>query len=455
MLAVAHLDLDAFYAAVEERQKPSLRGRAVVVAGRGSRGVVTTANYAARALGVHSAMPSWQGRALAPNAAWVSPRMAAYAEHSVAALAPLYASFARIEQVASDEVYIDLTSALSGPGALSHDWLGDPHGAGLLLQRAVQRATGLSCSVGVARHKLGAKLTSETAKPGGVAVLDAQAEERLLPGLPAKALPGIGPVSAQRLAQGGIRTVSDLRAAGRLTLVSLLGTAHGGATWDLAHGRDERLVEHDRARKSVGSERTYDRDLHGLAEVRTALVPVFASAYARLLRSGASARTVTVKMRYADFTGETRATSLAAPSDEEQPLHEAAQRSLAGSGLLRPGALGVRLLGVAFSGLDDVTQLTLDAPERPDPAPTDDGEPDTEEERDPAEGAPVDEQAAPGSDVVHPEHGRGWLVGAGHGVASVRFETSTTPPARTRGIRLGDELRHTAPEPPRPESDAY
>ncbi|RKS73820.1 DNA polymerase-4 [Motilibacter peucedani] len=451
MLPVAHLDLDAFYAAVEERQKPSLRGRAVVIAGRGGRGVVATANYKARELGVHSAMPSWQGRALAPTAAWISPRMQAYSEHSAAALAPLYATFERIEQIASDEVYIDLTSARAG-AELRHDWTGDPAGAARALQRAVLRAVGLTCSVGVARHKLGAKLTSETAKPAGTAVLAADEEDAFLAALPAKALPGIGPVSAQKLGSAGIRTVGDLRSAGEHTLVGLLGSAHGTAMWDLAHGRDTRPVEHERVRKSVGSERTYARDLHGLDEVRAALGPVFADAYSRLVRSGSAARTVTVKLRYADFTGETRATSLAAPSDDERLLHDAAQRSLVASGAARPGALGIRLLGVAFSSLDEVTQLTLDAPERvvhdlAEPAE----DPDEVEQ---SAGAIVAEDSAPGADVLHESLGRGWLVGAGHGVASVRFETSTSAPARTRGVPLGDALRHTSPEPPRPEPDA-
>jgi DNA polymerase-4 len=259
-------------------------------------------------------------------------------------------------------------------------------------------------------------------------------------------------VSAQKLGSAGIRTVGDLRSAGSHTLVGLLGAAHGSAMWDLAHGRDTRPVEHERVRKSVGSERTYARDLHGLDEVRSALGPVFADAYARLVRSGSAARTVTVKLRYADFAGETRATSLGAPSDDERLLHDAAQRSLVASGAARPGALGIRLLGVAFSSLDEVTQLTLGAPERV----VSDAEeaPDEPAEQEQSAGAVVAEDAAPGSDVVHETYGRGWLVGAGHGVASVRFEQSTTPPARTRGIPLGDALRHTSPEPPRPEPDA-
>ncbi|RZS89804.1 DNA polymerase-4 [Motilibacter rhizosphaerae] len=441
-LPVAHLDLDAFFAAVEERQKPSLRGTPVVVAGLGPRGVITTANYPARAYGVRSAMPTWQGRALAPLAAWLSPRFEAYAEHSRAALAPVLAAFARVEQVAFDEVYVDLTSAYEG------DWTGDPRAAVERLRGMVSAAVGLSASVGVARHKLGAKLASEAAKPGGTRVLDAAAEEELLLGLPVTALPGIGPVGAQRLSGGGIRTLPELRAAGLPTVTGLLGSAVGRAMWELAHGRDERPVEAERVRKSVGSERTFAVDLHGLVACREGLDPLFAEAHERLLASGETARTVTVKLRYADFAVQTRSVSLPSPSDDEQVLLEAARRALLASSAGAPGALGVRLLGVAFSGLDSVAQLVLGAEERPRPALTPLAVVEEEGEEAPApEGAAVTEHSPAGADVVHPEHGRGWLVGAGHGVASVRFETTLSPPARTRSVRLDGTLRHAPPEP--------
>ncbi|NHC45220.1 DNA polymerase IV [Motilibacter aurantiacus] len=482
-LLVAHLDLDAFFAQVEELAKPSIRGRPVVVAGRGGRGVITTANYPARRFGVHSAMPSWQGRALAPHAVWLSPRGTAYSEHSTAALAPIRATFSRVEQVAYDEVYVDLSSARTpdelaaldpddgpDPALAVHGvaWVADPYAACTALRQAVWDATGLTASVGVARHKLGAKLASESSKPAGAAVLDAAAEAELLPTLEAKALPGIGPVSARKLAGAGIRTVADVRAAGEPTVVGLLGQAHGTAVWDLAHGRDTRRVEYDRERKSVGAERTLPADLRDLESLRATHAAVFAEAHRRLLRSGAAARTVTVKVRYADFTIETRAASLAAPTDEEPALRAAAEHALAATSA--PGT-GVRLVGVAFSALDTVAQLLLSlgdeaaaelVPELA-PAATPGFHPayarDASTAADPRLGAgPADgpgplvtEQSAPGSDVVHDELGRGWLVGAGHGVASVRFETSTSPPARSATVRLADGvLRHCDPEPPRP-----
>nr|WP_269204487.1 hypothetical protein [Motilibacter deserti] len=477
------MDLDAFFAQVEELAKPSIRGRPVVVAGRGGRGVITTANYPARRFGVHSAMPSWQGRALAPGAVWLAPRGTAYAQHSTAALAPVKATFSRVEQVAYDEVYVDLSSARApeepadldpdGPGkelaVLGVDWAGDPYAAASALRQAVWDATGLTASVGVARHKLGAKLASESAKPAGASVLDVAAEELLLPTLGADALPGIGPVSARKLAGAGIKTVADIRAAGEPTVVGLLGQAHGTAMWDLAHGRDARRVEYDRERKSVGAERTLPADLRDLESLRSTHAAVFSEAHRRLLRSGAAARTVTVKVKYADFTAETRAASLASPTDEEAPLRAAAEHALAATSA--PGT-GVRLVGVAFSALDTVAQLLLALDEAPvaelvpaasvlQPAATPGFHPayarDASTAADPRldavdDSAPlVTEQSAPGSDVEHPELGRGWLVGAGHGVASVRFESSTTPPARSVTVRLAEgRLRHCAPEPPHP-----
>jgi DNA polymerase-4 len=452
-LPVVHLDLDCYFAAVEERAKPSLRGKPVVVGGLGGRGVVATANYPARELGVHSAMPTWQARRLAGGAAWLAPRGAAYTAHSREAFRWVRETFGRVEQLSFDEAYVDLTS---GAADVVHLAAQDPRAVGELIRERVWAAVGLTCSVGVARHKLGAKLASEAAKPAGVCVLDADAEAALLPTLPVRALPGIGPVSAEKLAGMGLATVADLRARGREDVVRSLGDAHGRAMWALAHGQDHRPVEHERVRKSVGSERTFARDLGSPPAVAEQLGAVFDEAFARLQGSGHAARTVTVKVRYADFSTETRASSLVLPSEERSLLWEAAQRSLAATNV--PG-LGVRLLGVAFSALDEVVQLPLLLDAAPTgPGTREDAGPDAGAAPvDPAEagpedgvGAPVTEVSRVGSDVEHPELGRGWLLGARHGIASVRFETARTGPARTRGVPLDGRLRHVAPEPPLP-----
>lgn len=478
-LPVAHLDLDSFFASVEQRCKPSLRGRAVVVAGLGERGVVTTASYPARELGVGSAMPTWLARRLAPNAAWISPRGAAYAAYSAAAFGWVREEFSRVEQVSVDEAYLDLTSAGPQVVALAAR---EPREVAALVRQRVWEATGLTCSVAVAGSKLGAKLGSEQAKPAGVTVLDAAALEDLLVRLPVRALPGVGPVSADRLRSRGVATVAELRARGEADLVAVLGAAHGRAMWALAHGRDGRRVEPERVRKSVGAERTFARDLGTVQAVTAQLPAVFDEAYRRLDRAGAAAGTVTVKVRYADFSTETRASSLAVATPERQGLWEAAGRALAATNV--PG-LGVRLLGVTFSALEEQVQLALSwqptdvvpsatasgpataqvspptAPPAAVPSPVaDDGRPTAARHGVPAAGqvgglgrtdvvpgAPVVVGAPAGCDVVHATFGRGWLLGARGATASVRFEQAGTPAATTRVVPLGPDLTFAAPAP--------
>ncbi len=461
-LTTAHVDLDAFFAAVEQRDKPSLRGRAVVVGGLGRRGVVATANYPARVLGVHSAMPMWQARRHAPGAAFLAGRMPAYRQHSQAIWSAVGAAddLVRVlEQVGVDEAYLALGAPVPDAAAAAR-W-------GRAVQDLVWDATGLTCSVGIGTTKLAAKLASGRRKPFGVTPWTTpQMVAEIGPG-PLSILPGAGPVTAGRLAAHGIRTVHDLAGADPDLLREAVGTAHAAALAGYAHGLDARVVAPPGPAKSASSERTWAQDLTRTAEVERAVTDLAASAHARLLGARVHARTVAIKVRYGDFTELSRQTTLPEPTSAFPGLVAAAQELAAQV----PLGIGIRLLGVGYGGLTSTAQLALDlaADRTPsvvaDPVPTgpplagtddelDDGDEDGGVEEVEAVGADVDERSQPGTDVVHPAHGRGWLLGVRGDSASVRFEHAGSEPARTRGVRLTEGLRHVSPAAPGPPAGA-
>lgn len=431
---VLHVDADAFFAAVEQRDKPSLAGRPVLVGGVGPRGVVATASYEARAFGARSAMPMAQARRLCPHAAVLAPRFAAYQAASQVIMQVLAEHAVIVEQVSVDEAYADL-----GPA--------EPERAAVVAQRVQQQVsalTGLVVSVGAGRSKLVAKIASGAAKPGGVQVVPAVQEGGFLAGLPVRAFPGVGPVAEASLLRAGRGTVAQVRDMEVDELVQLLGASAGAHLYELVRGQDRRVVAPSGPRKQEGAERTFATDLRGRDAWARELAGVGVEALGRLHRGGHAARSVTVKVRFADFSTVSRSMTLEHPTADDALLLAAAQAALAQV----PRTDAVRLLGVAFHGLAEHAQEVLDLPGwGPSPPLVEVG---TAREDGPRW---LDEGSFfPGVDVHHVELGYGWVLGVRDRVATVRFEHAGSGPAKSRAVDLRtDPLLLCGPqEPPHP-----
>jgi DNA polymerase-4 len=409
---VGHVDVDAFFAAVEQRDKPSLRGRPVVVGGVGPRGVVATASYEARVFGVHSAMPMAEARRRCPQAAVLGGRFEVYRADSARVMAVLAQHAGLVEPVSLDEAYVTLPdeTALRVVEAI---------------REQVSTETGLTASVGVGSSKLVAKIASDLAKPDGVLVVPPHHEQAFLDPLLVRRIPGVGPASEARLARLGIATVAQLRALTAAEVVGLLGEAHGKALWNLAHGVDPRPVTEAHEVKSVSVEETFDDDLTDPVRVAAVLERMAGAVARRLREARTSGRTVTIKARYPDFTTLTRSTTHPGPTDDARVLARTATLLLGEVDLHR----GVRLLGVGVSGLTPWVQEDLFETGDPQRA-----EPEPDPDRMPPRGSPEPMTPSwrprwrPGQDVVHDQHGQGWVWGSGLGRVTVRFETRDTPP---------------------------
>ncbi|WP_190096932.1 DNA polymerase IV [Streptomyces griseoflavus] len=424
---ILHLDMDAFFASVEQASKPSLRGKAVVVGGLGPRGVVATASYEARVFGVHSAMPMAQARRLAPNAAYLVPRFALYRSISDEVMRLLRALSPLVEPLSLDEAFVDLEA-----GGTAWDER-SARLAGARLRADIREATGLTGSVGLAASKMLAKIASEQAKPDGLVVIEPGTERALLGPLSVRTLPGVGPATGDHLRRAGIHTVGELAEAGEDELVRLLGKAHGHALFAMALARDERPVVAERETKSVSVEDTYDVDIHDRVRVGAEVRRLAGRCVGRLRGAGLSGRTIVLKVRRYDFSTLTRSETLRGPTDDPAVVREAAERLL--ESVDTTG--GVRLLGVGVSGLADYTQEDLFAQaagaagedpvrEEPADAPAADGP------------APAERHWPAGHDVRHTGYGHGWVQGSGLGRVTVRFETPGSPPGRVRTFRTDD-----------------
>ncbi|MBF4160938.1 DNA polymerase IV [Nocardioides acrostichi] len=441
--SVLHLDLDAFFASVEQRDKPSLRGKPVVVGGTGGRGVVSTASYEARRYGVGSAMSTREARARCPHAAFLSGRFHAYREASAVVMALLRELSPLVEPLSLDEAFVDLAAA--GLPDLDVDTVTQT--AQRLRARVYEATDGLTASVGVASSKFLAKVASDLDKPDGLVVVTPGTELELLRPMAATVIPGVGPATAERLRRAGLHTVADLERVSEEELVRLLGRAHGSGLHRLAHARDDRAVEPERETKSVSVEGTYDTDLTDTRLMESLLTSQAKDVARRLRASGFSGRTVTIKVRLHDFTTLSRSTTLASPTDQENVVGRLA-RGLLAELLAHPDSEaqvrgGVRLLGVGVSGLADWVQDDLfgDLLETGPTDPTDAVEPATETE--PPEPPRARSSGwAPGLDVEHDEHGRGWVWGSGRGVVTVRFETRESPAGPVRSFADDDPALH-------------
>ncbi len=337
--SILHVDMDAFFASVELLRRPDLRGRPVIVGGAG-RSVVLAATYEARAFGVHSAMPMSAARRLCPQAVVIPPDRRAYTEASRRVMEILADVTAIVEQVSVDEAYLDVSGARRR--------LGTPAQVGALVRRRVRAELGLACSVGVAATKSVAKLASGMAKPDGLLVVPRGAAVRMLHSLPVEALAGVGEATRDRLARWGMTTVAEVAAADLPLLQRILGVAAGRHLHDLAWGRDPRPVVPHRPERSVGAETTFDVDRTDLAWIEARLLEL-ADRTARELRDrDLLARTVSVKVRTADWQTLTRSRTLVAPTDVSQEIFGAARELLGGVDL---AGRAVRLVGVRAEGL--------------------------------------------------------------------------------------------------------
>ncbi|MFG3298559.1 DNA polymerase IV [Micromonospora chersina] len=353
---ILHVDMDAFFASVEVRRRPELRGRPVVVGGIGPRGVVSSASYEARRFGVRSAMPTARARALCPQAVYLPPDFTAYSAASRAVMRIFRDVTPLVEPLSLDEAFLDVAGARRLFGA--------PTEIARLIRRRVAEEQDLTCSVGVAPSKFVAKLGSTRAKPDGLLVVPATRVLEFLHPLPVAALWGVGERSAEALRRLGLRTVGDLAEAPPGLLRRAVGEASAGHLHELAWGRDPRRVSPEHVEKSIGAEVTFDTDVTDPAEIRRALLALAEKAGARLRAAGQVGRTVSLKVRMADFRTVSRSRTLGVPTDTAREMFDTAWALWTA---LAPGE-PVRLVGVRMEGLaaaeETPQQLTLGAPER-------------------------------------------------------------------------------------------
>lgn len=429
--SVLHLDLDAFFAAVEQRDKPSLRGKPVIVGGLGGRGVVATASYEARQFGVHSAMPTHEARRLCPHAAYLSGRFSAYRESSAVVMGILAELSPLVEPLSLDEAFVDLAAGATtdfSPDAV--------RAIAVRLRLAVQERTGgLTASVGVGTSKFMAKVASELAKPDGVTVVVPGEELDVIADLPARAIPGVGPATMAHLARLGVKTIADIRLLSRAEALRELGKAQGEWVYSLAFARDERPVVADREAKSISVEDTFEGNIRARNELDAVIERDASIVTERLARREMFARTITLKVRRPDFTTISRSQTLHGATDRAEVVARVAGSLLDGV----PIETGFRLLGVGVAGFTQVAQEELfesDAVGAVSTFSTLSVE------------TPLSRQRlagfAPGADVEHEEHGRGWVWGSGLGRVTVRFETALTGPGPVRTFRLDDAALHLA-----------
>ena len=429
--SVLHLDLDAFFAAVEQRDKPSLRGKPVVVGGTGGRGVVATASYEARKYGVRSAMSTREARSRCPHAAFLGPRFEAYRDVSERVMALLRSVSPLVEPLSLDEAFVDLAVAhepidlsVEGVRAFAED----------LRQRLTTVTDGLTASVGVGTSKFIAKVASDLDKPNGLVVVDPGTEVTLLRPMHVQVIPGVGPQTAERLRRAGIQTVADLETVELDELVGLIGKAHGASLFHLARAHDDRPIVSERETKSVSVESTYDSDLTDRVLMDALVARQARQVGERLRAQGLSGRTVTLKARQHDFTTLSRSSTLGGPTDSDTVISKTARALL--TELFESGQTvgGIRLLGVGVSGLADWIQEDLFE---------DLFGPTVEVEAEEPALAPEAVMRRrqgwwPGMDVLHSEHGRGWVWGSGRGVVTVRFETAASPAGPVRSFAADD-----------------
>ena len=352
MPILAHLDLDAFFAAVEELEDPALREKPLVVGGDPhGRGVVSTANYAARTFGIHSAMSSAEALRRCPHAVFLRPRHNLYRQYSRAVWDTVREIVPRVERTGLDEGYLDL-------GTFARDFV-SARKVAAAVQTSVRGTTSLGCSLGVSTSKVVCKIASDRRKPGGITVVPPGSEARFLAPLAVRLLPGVGPRAEERLRRAGIETIGALASLSDVDLGVVLPGSLGRLLRDRARGIDPRDLELEGEPVSVSAEDTFARDVSDRDLLHSEVRRLAELVAERLHTSGRSGRTVTTKLRYADFSIRTRSATLPAVIDEADLIGDVACGLLDRGLRDRPGAL--RLVGVGVSGLSQYRQLTLEA----------------------------------------------------------------------------------------------
>jgi DNA polymerase-4 len=349
MRAILHIDMDAFYASVEEQDRPELKGLPLIVGGTGGRGVVAAASYAVRRFGVRSAMPMREALRRCPHAVCVQPRMARYKEVSERVFAIFHGFTPLVEGLSLDEAFLDVTG--------SRQLLGEAESIGTEIRRRIHTQLGLTASVGIAPNKLLAKIASDLNKPDGMCSIGVDNVRDILDPLPVEKLFGVGPRTLSAVHAAGIRSFGDLRRAGDDVLRQLFGK-HGKAMRDRASGLDDRPVEPDREEKSISAEETYPRDIRELPRLLVELQRLADRAASRLRRQTLAAGRVSVKIRRGDFTTFTRQRALGNPTQDTAVVSAAARSLLEEWSAAHPNA-PVRLLGVGLGNLRTLQQPDL------------------------------------------------------------------------------------------------
>ena len=338
---ILHIDLDAFYASVEALDNPDLVGQPIIVGGLGRRGVVATASYEARKNGVHSAMPMERARRSCPNAVFLRPRFGRYRELSEQVFSIYEAWTKRVEKPSLDEAYLDVTAHISSPVDIAKS-----------IRASIHRKTGLTGSAGVSTNKFLAKLASDIDKPNGLTVIRPEEAQDFLAPLPVERLWGVGPANAERLRTNGFKQIGELAASSLEDLQRLFGERWGRQLWEFAHGRDRRRVEPPSRPKSISSETTYEHDQPSWEAVWPNIKQFVVDMERGLERWSLSARTVTLKVRFQDFTTITRSHTPMVPVRQADEIMRVARKlvdrvpldgrrirlvGLGGSNLIRPG----------------------------------------------------------------------------------------------------------------------
>ena len=351
---ILHVDMDAFYASVAERDDPSLRGKAVVV-GAGARGVVLSANYAARRYGIRAAMPVGRAKRMAPHAVFVTPDHQRYSEVS-AKVMEIFDSFTPlVEPISLDEAFLDVTGA--------RKLLGTGREIAVEIRRKVEASEGITCSVGIAPSKFIAKLASGHCKPNGILEIPADRILNFLHPLPVNAIWGVGPKTAETLERLGLRTVADIANLPRATLIRALGQASGASLYELAWGRDYRDVTPNEPDKSISAAETFAQDIDDPEEILREFLRLTEKAAARLRENGYYAKTISIKVRFADFSTISRSKTLPLPIDSTHDIYEIAKSLYLALNLDRAR---LRLVGISLDNLSEAApeQLLLGARER-------------------------------------------------------------------------------------------
>jgi len=338
---ILHVDMDAFFASVAERDNPELKGKAVVI-GMGARGVVSAANYEARKFGIHSAMPVGRARRLAPHAIFLPVDMARYQEVSEHVMEIFHSFTPWVEPISLDEAFLDVTG--------SQKLLGTGREIAVAIRKKVEEQEGITCSVGIAPSKFIAKLASANCKPNGMLEITTDRILTFLHPLPIQAMWGVGPKTAEVLERLGLRTIEDITKLPRATLIRALGEANGASLYELAWGRDYRDVTPEEPDRSISAAETFPQDLDNPEEILTEFLRLTERATARLRDRELFAKTISIKVRFADFSTINRSKTLPLPIDSTHDVYDVVKGLYLA---LRIERARLRLVGVSLENLSE------------------------------------------------------------------------------------------------------